>query len=62
MEIHISGIEVNALPENARCKKTGENPMRMSKCPILNFDDKGQYCVPELCDEYEEANDDKNTE
>lgn len=26
----------------------------MNRCPILNFDDHGDECVPELCSEYTE--------
>lgn len=49
------GNPIFCLPCRAVCKKTGENPEDMDSCPIFNFDDTGDICVPELCDEYEEG-------
>lgn len=51
------GISVFCLPDNARCKISGESPCDMDCCPICNFDDYGDFCVPELCDEYTEVDD-----
>lgn len=48
------GIIIHCLPDNARCKVCNENPEEMTRCPIYNFDDFGEYCVPNLCDEYTE--------
>lgn len=48
------GIDIHCLPENARCKIACMNPEKMHECPICNFDDYGDECVPELCDEYYE--------
>lgn len=47
-------IMIYCLPDNARCKCTGKSPEKMDSCPIYNFDDFGEECVPELCEEYEE--------
>ena len=52
--ITAEGMEIHMLPENARCRISGKCPLEMDACPILNFDDYGFYCVPELCDEYDE--------
>lgn len=49
------GIDIHCLPDGARCKCTGKSPTEMEECPIYNFDDFGEECVPELCAEYEEA-------
>lgn len=55
MEIRTKdGMMIYCLPDNARCKLTGRNPESMCECPIFNFDDLGDICVPELCEEYEE--------
>lgn len=48
------GITIGCLPDNARCKVYNENPEKMNRCPIYNFDDFGEYCVPDLCDMYTE--------
>lgn len=48
------GMQYFCLPDCARCRLTGENPETMDKCPAYNFDDHGDVCVPELCNEYEE--------
>lgn len=48
------GVSIDCLPDNAKCKCTGKSPLEMDSCPICNFDDYGNECVPELCDEYEE--------
>lgn len=49
-----TGLEIFVLPDCARCKAAGKNPTELDKCPIYNFDDDGECCVPELCEEYEE--------
>lgn len=46
---------IMCLPDKARCRLSGKTPHDMDKCPICNFDDYGDICVPELCDEYEEG-------
>lgn len=48
------GWQICLLPKCAKCKKTGKNPMEMDECPICNFDDEGDICVPKLCEEYVE--------
>lgn len=48
-------ITIYCLPDNAKCRVSGKSPEYMIKCPIYNFDDYGDECVPELCDEYEEG-------
>ena len=48
------GDKIFCLPDCARCRITGKSPEDMDSCPIINFDDFGDECVPELCDEYEE--------
>lgn len=45
---------VFSLPFKAICKETEQNPVDMERCPICNFDDDGDICVPELCEEYTE--------
>lgn len=49
------GDEIFDLPENARCRCTGENPMYMSDCPYTEYYDGN--CCPELCDFYTEDKD-----
>lgn len=46
------GIKIYVLPDCAKCRATGKSPTDMEDCPICNFDDYGDICVPELCDEY----------
>ena len=48
------GDMIHCLPECARCRITDKSPEDMDTCPILNFDDFGAECVPELCEQYEE--------
>lgn len=48
------GVQIFCLPDSAKCKVTGENLNLMINCPICNFDDYGEICVPDLCDEYSE--------
>ena len=49
------GQKIFCLPDNARCRLSGKPPHETEKCPICNFDDYGDVCVPELCDEYGEG-------
>ena len=53
-----SGIDVYSLPECARCGMSDLSPELMDECPIRNFDNNGEICVPELCDAYTEDYDD----
>ena len=46
------GVYLPAPPEGAICKRTGQKLKDMTQCPDLNFDNYGEDCVPELCDEY----------
>lgn len=48
------GISIHVLPDNAKCNHTGVCPLEMDKCPVRNFDDTGNICVPELCADYSE--------
>ena len=48
------GDMIHCLPECARCRITDKSPEDMDTCPILNFDDFGAECAPELCEQYEE--------
>lgn len=48
------GVDIFCLPSCAKCKKTGKNPEEMDKCPLYNFDDYGDICVPEICAYYTE--------
>lgn len=48
------GIDIFCLPDNARCKLYNENPLEMGRCPCMKFDDFGDVCIPDLCEEYEE--------
>lgn len=48
------GLMVYCLPDNAKCKLTGKSPEEMYECPVCNFDNYGDICVPALCGEYEE--------
>lgn len=49
------GIAFHVLPDNARCACEGVHPDVLSECPLHNFDDDGDLCVPELCDYYDEV-------
>ena len=48
------GIDIFVLPESARCLITGEHLFYIDECPMKNFDDFGDICVPEMCREYTE--------
>lgn len=48
------GMEIYCLPDTAECGMTEKSPEEMGSCPIYNFDDTGDICVPELCDFYGE--------
>lgn len=50
------GDEYFVLTHNARCQYVGTNPDNLDSCPICNFDDYGDICVPELCYYYDEVN------
>lgn len=50
-----SGVTLPQLPEGAYCEISGISPAKMQKCPLMNFDDRGGYCVPELCELYKIA-------
>ena len=45
------GDAVEALPDNGRCKRAGENPVWMDDCPTDEFDGD---CCPEMCEYYTE--------
>ena len=48
------GIKIYCLPDCAKCSRTGISPIDMDHCPIFQFDNFGDRCIPELCDEYRE--------
>lgn len=48
------GIEIFALPPVAWCKCAKDDVEDIDECPIKNFDDTGDICVPELCEFYTE--------
>ena len=48
------GADIFCIPEYATCKFAKRKLCDMEKCPILNFDDTGDLCVPDLCEFYEE--------
>ena len=48
------GIEIFALPPVAWCKCANNDVEDMNECPIKNFDDFGDICIPELCEFYTE--------
>ena len=50
------GVEFHVLPHNARCQYVRTHPDNLDSCPICNYDDDGDICVPELCDYYDEVN------
>ena len=54
------GVEIYVLPENAKCIRTGKSPLEMGKCPLCNFDDYGDECVPDVCEYYTEEGEDGN--
>lgn len=49
------GETVDVVPIGAKCAVTGEYLDEMERCPRCNFDDDGDVCVPDLCDEYYEV-------
>ena len=48
------GIKITCLPDCAKCTYEGKHPEDMEKCPLYNFDDEGDICVPECCNHYTE--------
>lgn len=46
------GGEIIALPNSARCRRTGKSPLEMNFCPRRDFDDDGVFCVPDVCADY----------
>lgn len=46
------GLDIYCLPKCGKCRQTGKNPEEMEKCPIFNFDDYGDICVPEVCNHF----------
>lgn len=49
------GTGINILPSTALCEEEGKNPLEIDECPICQFDDMGEICVPELCEKYSEG-------
>lgn len=48
------GSEPDNVSPCAFCKKAQEPIEDLEVCPICNFDDDGETCVPELCKHYTE--------
>ena len=48
------GMEFFVLPDGARCTYTRKHPDNMSSCPICNFDEYGDICIPDVCGYYYE--------
>ena len=48
------GIDIYCLPESALCKCENKKPSEMDTCPARMFDDFGDLCIPELCENYDE--------
>lgn len=48
------GSEIIALPNTAKCRRTGKSPLEMNFCPRRDFDDQGVYCVPDVCSDFSE--------
>ena len=48
------GDEFFVLPDNARCSYANRKIKNIESCPILNFDDDGDICCPDLCGYYHE--------
>lgn len=56
MDIQTSWYQrIYVLPDNAKCKITGKSPLDMDDCPECVFDFYGDYCIPELCENYTEG-------
>ena len=54
--IEISGL-TTILPDSARCLLIGKHPGDSEKCPLNNFDEDGDICIPEMCNHYSEEQD-----
>ena len=52
------GDEIHNLPEHAKCKITGENPMTMEECPGVS--DYDTTCYPGTCRFYTEDQEDED--
>lgn len=50
------GDDIFCLPPCAWCKVAKKDIEDMDTCPLCNFDDFGDICVPSLCDHYTEDN------
>ena len=49
------GIDIEVLPDCAKCKLTGKSPFDMEECPACNeFDQNSWVCQPGECVYYEE--------
>ena len=53
-------IDINVLPDEAKCKCTVKSPLDMDECPMRKYDDWGCECWPDECDEYTEDEEDEN--
>ena len=47
-----SGVDLPMISDKAYCEVSGISPAKMKRCPLMNFDDRGAFCVPELCESY----------
>ena len=48
------GININVLPDCAKCQLTEQHPQDMTECPARYFDFIGDLCIPDLCSDYNE--------
>ena len=57
VQIYMNEKPVDEFHLTGKCKacEDEETPMYIHRCPIKNFDDEGEFCCPELCEEYEET-------
>lgn len=49
------GIEIQCLPDGARCEIEDKEIVDMDECPMKNFDNYGDICIPNLCEHYREC-------
>ena len=47
-------IKAKSLPPCAWCKVANKDIEDLNHCPLYNFDDDGDICVPSMCEHYTE--------
>ena len=48
------GEDILSLPPCAWCKIADKDIEDLDTCPLCNFDDTGDICIPSLCEHYTE--------